>query len=378
MNCPKCGHAQDGTVRCDACGVYFAKLQPARHAQPPRATSGNSGPSRGLGAGALLGTALVTGSLVYLLMRDRTPAVDQETASPAVATTSGPASLATGSAPRPDAAPSTPVRATRSAHPLEAARKATVFIRTEWGLGSGFIVSRDCHVITNRHVVETDGARVAGQVLGDPETRARIANAEQRLRISLQRDRALRRVLARQPGTNLEQIQLDERIKTQEAQLADLSGQLGRRISDSVEGAGRKGFTAMLVDGKEFHALHATLSDRHDLAYFQLPAANCEYIAAGDSQALGIGDRLYTVGNPSGITYTVTSGVYSGSRIIEGLELLQTDAPISPGNSGGPLITETGEVVGINTLVLRGVPGVGFAIPIEIARQEFGSQAGLR
>jgi S1-C subfamily serine protease len=378
MNCPKCGHAQDGSVRCDACGVYFAKLQPAPPPQRAREASADAGSSRGLGAGALFATALVTGTLVFLLMRDRTPAVQRQAASPTVPANPDPDSPARTSAPGPAAAPPVPARTTRSAHPLEAARRATVFIRTEWGLGSGFIVSRDCHVITNRHVVETDGARVAGQVLGDPETRARIANAEQQLRLSLQRDRALRRALARQPGTNLEQIQLDQRIKTQEGQLADLSGQLGRRISDSVEGAGRKGFTAMLVDGKEFRALHATLSDRHDLAYFQLPAANCEYIAAGDSQALGIGDRLYTVGNPSGITYTVTSGVYSGSRVIEGLELLQTDAPISSGNSGGPLITENGEVVGINTLVLRGVPGVGFAIPIEIARQEFGSQAGLR
>ncbi len=376
MNCPKCGHAQEGTVKCDACGVYFAKLQKVTSETAP--TIPRSEPtSRNRGTGALVATALVTAALVYALMRDRAPppATIPRTIAPAAIADAEP--VATNlAAPRVAETPST--RPARKPHPLEAARKATVFIRTEWGLGSGFIIDSDCHVITNRHVVETDGARVVGGVMRDPEMRARIANAEQQLRYSLGRDRALRRALASQPGTNVEQMQLDARISEQEAQLTDLSGQLGRRISDRVEGSGRKGFTAILVDGKEFRALHATMSDKHDLAVFQLPATNCEFIAAGNSRGLGIGDRLYTVGNPSGIAYTVTSGVYSGARLIEGLELLQTDAPISPGNSGGPLITEAGEVVGINTLVLRGVPGVGFAIPIEIARQEFGAQAGLR
>jgi S1-C subfamily serine protease len=84
-----------------------------------------------------------------------------------------------------------------------------------------------------------------------------------------------------------------------------------------------------------------------------------------------VGDRLYTVGNPSGLAYTVTSGVFSGERGEGGERLLQTDAPINPGNSGGPLITADGQVVGINTSVARGLQGIGFAIPIETAFNEF-------
>jgi len=82
-------------------------------------------------------------------------------------------------------------------------------------------------------------------------------------------------------------------------------------------------------------------------------------------------ERLYTVGNPQGLAYTVTSGVFSGERGEGNQRVLQTDAPINPGNSGGPLITASGQVVGINTMVARGMQGIGFAIPIEAVYEEF-------
>jgi S1-C subfamily serine protease len=91
----------------------------------------------------------------------------------------------------------------------------------------------------------------------------------------------------------------------------------------------------------------------------------------GSSTELEVGERLFTIGNPVGLAYTVTSGVFSGQRSDGEQRLLQTDAPINPGNSGGPLLEENGQVVGINTLVLRGAQGIGFAIPIETAYEEF-------
>jgi S1-C subfamily serine protease len=104
---------------------------------------------------------------------------------------------------------------------------------------------------------------------------------------------------------------------------------------------------------------------------FQLPADNCPHLTTAESTRLAQGERLYTIGNPSGLTYSVTSGVFSGDRGSGDQRFLQTDAPINQGNSGGPLVTESGRVVGINTQTLSGTQGIGFAIPIEAVYREF-------
>jgi hypothetical protein len=209
-------------------------------------------------------------------------------------------------------------------------------------------------VITNRHVVETDGARVANTVASSAEMRARIAVAEQQLRASIVQQLQLRRSLVGQPGTNLQAIEIDERVQAMKEELADLPEHVNRDISEKVEGSGRSGFTAMVVDGTEFNSLHAEYADNRDLAIFQLPANHCPHLEPGSSGTLAQGERLYTIGNPSGLAYSVTSGIFSGNRGAGQQRFLQTDAPINPGNSGGPLIRENGEVVGINTLVLQG------------------------
>ena len=78
---------------------------------------------------------------------------------------------------------------------IETARNATVFIKTGWGMGSGFMIDADCHVITNRHVVETDGALVAKKVVDSPEMRTRMAAAAQQLRTNIVQQTQLRRTL---------------------------------------------------------------------------------------------------------------------------------------------------------------------------------------
>jgi S1-C subfamily serine protease len=377
MDCPKCGHQQADTVRCASCGIYFAKFaqQQATHARErQRREEPGEG---GFGWGALVLTAILSVAMAWYFLRGRgvvsTP--PPEGAAQPAAEQVPPTDSASAAAPAPprallgleaQLAKSYPAR-----NAIETARNATVFIRTGWGLGSGFIIDADCHVVTNRHVVETDGAKVANTVTATPEMRAQLAAAEQQLRASILQQLQLRHALVGQPGTNLQVLQIDERVQTMKQELADLPARVNHAISEKVQGSGRSGFTATLVDGTEFNSLHAAYADRLDLALFRLPADHCPHLDPADSTRLAQGERLYTIGNPSGLAYSVTSGIFSGDRGDGQERLLQTDAPINPGNSGGPLITGSGQVVGINTLVLRGTQGIGFAIPIEAIYQEF-------
>ena len=87
-----------------------------------------------------------------------------------------------------------------------------------------------------------------------------------------------------------------------------------------------------------------------------------------------VGEPVIAIGNPFGLSNTVTTGVVSAidrsirsdDRVFHGF--LQTDASINPGNSGGPLLNATGELIGINTAIYQGAQGIGFAIPIDVAR----------
>jgi serine protease Do len=375
MDCPKCAHHQENTIKCESCGVYFAKL---RSGPAGRRTALPGSP--GIGAGGIVLTAFLTGVIVFGLMRGRGTA--QGNAAVAArgdtAAQSGTHMSTSPGTPAPANPQPPPSAVLPSGTSLEGARSATVLIKTGWGLGSGFIIDAECHTITNRHVVETDGTRVANTVVQDPATQQQLALAEQRLLLEINKEEEVRRTLDGRPGTHLEQAELDRHIAELREKLAELSVNLKQVISQQVEGAGRSGFTAVLVDGREFKSLHAVFASNLDLALFQLPATDCPHIPGGRSWGLALGQRLYTIGNPSGLMYTVTSGVFSGERGAGRDRLLQTDAPINPGNSGGPLLTEDGRVIGINTMVLRGTQGIGFAIPIEAAFDEFPQLQGAQ
>ena len=96
-------------------------------------------------------------------------------------------------------------------------------------------------------------------------------------------------------------------------------------------------------------------------------------IAMGDSERLNVGSWVVAIGSPFGLEQTVTAGIVSAKGRVIGAgpydDFIQTDASINPGNSGGPLINMAGEVVGINTAIVARGQGVGFAIPINLARQ---------
>jgi serine protease Do len=142
-----------------------------------------------------------------------------------------------------------------------------------------------------------------------------------------------------------------------------------------IEGASR--IVVTTLDGRELDA-DVLGSDRDaDLAVLKVKARGLPAVPLGRSTDLMIGETVIAIGNPFGLSHTVTSGVLSalgrtvpserGERVFT--DFLQTDASINPGNSGGPLVNILGEVVGINTAIIQGASGIGFAIPADRARR---------
>jgi serine protease Do len=132
-----------------------------------------------------------------------------------------------------------------------------------------------------------------------------------------------------------------------------------------------------LADERSFPAKIVGTDPDHDLAVIKVDAKGpLPAVESGDSDRLLIGERVIAIGNPFGLTHTVTTGVVSATRrsIRTGRErvyydFIQTDAAINPGNSGGPLLDITGRMIGVNTAVYSEGMGIGFAIPVAVARR---------
>jgi S1-C subfamily serine protease len=132
-----------------------------------------------------------------------------------------------------------------------------------------------------------------------------------------------------------------------------------------------------LHNRKKYRATIVGLDRSHDLAVVQIKAPDLTPMVLGDSGNLQVGQKVYAIGNPFGLTGTLTRGIVSSIRQVQepdGMtidEAIQTDASINPGNSGGPLLNMHGEVIGINTMIASNVgqsAGIGFAIPINTAK----------
>ncbi|HSM51228.1 MAG TPA: trypsin-like peptidase domain-containing protein [Thermoanaerobaculia bacterium] len=142
-----------------------------------------------------------------------------------------------------------------------------------------------------------------------------------------------------------------------------------------IEGASRIAVTTL--DGRELEA-EVLGSDRGaDLALLKVAGRGLPATPLGSSADLAIGETVLAIGNPFGLSHTVTSGVLSArgrsvpseSGELVYTDFLQTDASINPGNSGGPLVNLAGSVIGINTAIVQGASGIGFAIPADRARR---------
>jgi serine protease Do len=138
-----------------------------------------------------------------------------------------------------------------------------------------------------------------------------------------------------------------------------------------VEGADT--IKVILKDDTEYDAEIVGRDPVTDIALIKVEAkGNLPTVPMGSSDNLKVGEWVTAIGSPFGLEHTVTAGIVSAKGRVIGSgpydDFIQTDASINPGNSGGPLINMRGEIVGINTMIIAGGSGIGFAIPIDLAK----------
>lgn len=142
--------------------------------------------------------------------------------------------------------------------------------------------------------------------------------------------------------------------------------------------ANSRSVSVTLSNQKTYKAEIIGTDPSHDLAVIKINAPGIEPVVLGDSKNLVVGQKVYCIGNPFGLSGTLTTGIVSSLRSIRSLDgtpiddAIQTDAAVNPGNSGGPMLNAHGEVIGINfQIATNGVEqsaGIGFAIPINAAK----------
>lgn len=278
--------------------------------------------------------------------------------------------------------------------PVEAATAATVAVKGGLGYGSGFFVSTDGYILTNKHVIRTTknqekqesqafnmvDDRIATLERQFTAEKTKLENREEDLRqlkrlVDRERDSARKKSYAAEYAYRLQKYKKWKADYIRRRQKFDAQHREYRfkradyNYKKSVANLSQS-FTIVLADKTELHARLIATSSTHDLALLKLDGYKTPALQPFNSSALVPGGPLYAIGSPARLNNSVTSGIFSGYE----RGFVQTNAQIYPGNSGGPLVTQSGRVVGINTFkqLTRKYEGLGFAIPIERAYQEFG------
>lgn len=360
MKCPKCGHQQTNTEECEACGIFFAKYKKLQQQTTQQVIHVERKRSYTLPIVISVVAGILIGAYFFQGSEDSAP--------------TRPKQAATGQALSPDASAKQLARvddqSAQSDNPaprneIERARSGTVFIQTEWGLGSGFFFSADCRILTNRHVIELSSKQVA-KIQAEFDRREKYldsvkAEIERRKHeFNLHCNKCDTQEYHRYIGA------VEDKYKQAERELQVMEDKLfALRNTEDIQ--------VIMANGAKIPASVINISENYDLALLKLQEdTKCAKLSPGLSKSLKYGDPLYTIGNPIGLKLVVTSGIFSGYTDVKGVTMIQTDAPINPGNSGGPLIDAKGKVYGINTAILTNAEGIGFALPIELAESEFG------
>ena len=284
--------------------------------------------------------------------------------------------------------------------PIETANISVVSITTEAGSGSGFFVSEDGLIVTNRHVVRgsSSNTKRVEDKISEAASRFREAqksfeqekdSIDQYARNLEKSKKRVEETIRQQQGKIDQDWVRDARASMREKDkyLAQWRSNYSKRLKDYQQQkrefdtyrsdfrrknsllAKQSRFTVTLADGSEKSALLYRVSDELDLALLKLNGYRTPYLEPADGKALVLGQRVFAIGSPLQLNNSVTSGVISNYRG----DYVQTNAEIYPGNSGGPLVTEEGRVLGVNTMkmITEKFEGLGFAIHYSRVRSEF-------
>lgn len=276
---------------------------------------------------------------------------------------------------------------------IEKAVAATVAIQSTIGFGSGFFISEKGHILTNKHVLQlTDEQekRVEGS-FGEVESMLR--DTEDKLNRETERLRKAKRDL--ESAKTIIDSQTDSAVKEENRNryLADLQSAISweesinkrRKDLDSKKkelwekktnfkrdasiAALSHSFSVILADNTKVNAYLVKRSESLDLALLKVDGYTTPFLKPATHDILTGGDKVHAIGNPVKLRNSIATGSFSG---FEG-DYAKTDAKIYPGNSGGPLVTEAGKVIGVNTFkeITHKFEGLGFALTIERALAEF-------
>lgn len=134
-----------------------------------------------------------------------------------------------------------------------------------------------------------------------------------------------------------------------------------------IEGASSVEVTTMAGETYD-NVFFVTADPRRDLAVLRIPVEGAPSLRISPATTHEIGSRVFATGNPLGQTGTFSDGMVSAHRTVEGVQMIQVSAPISPGSSGGPVMNESGEVIGVATMLLTGGQNLNYAVPAHYVR----------
>ncbi|WDP88433.1 MAG: trypsin-like peptidase domain-containing protein [Desulfobacter sp.] len=276
---------------------------------------------------------------------------------------------------------------------VETASLSVMTIRSPAGTGSGFFITPTGYIITNKHVIrgsqgDTQRARQqfdkADQQLKDytayfskekaqlekiqtylARFRTYIASLESG---ALKKNEEAKYAVVEKDYQRRKQI-YNQRLREFNSRKNDYQRQKSDFHRRTNTASRARHFTAILKDGSTHDVYLVAVSKQYDLALLKLDRYTTPRLLPAHRGGARQGMPAFAIGSPIGLKDSVSSGIVSGME----RGYIQTNAQIYPGNSGGPLVTEEGRVMGINTMkeLTRNFEGLGFAIPIGLALQEF-------